>query len=100
MLYVAGASVHILSTVEENLRSWISVLPARIREDILINVSKLLIGNFGTVSYRSQHHTYNPLPVFIASSFEILYDVSFNSLNICNDLQWNKGPFTNYIERF
>ena len=89
-LYVAGASVHILSTVEENLRSWISVLPARIREDILINVSKLLIGNFGTVSYRSQHHTYNPLPVFIASSFEILYDVSFNSLNICNDLQWNK----------
>ena len=89
-LSVAGASVHILSTVEENLRSWISVLPARIREDILINVSKLLIGNFGTVSYRSQHHTYNPLPVFIASSFEILYDVSFNSLNICNDLQWNK----------
>ena len=90
LICVSGASVHILSTVEENLRSWISVLPARIREDILINVSKLLIGNFGTVSYRSQHHTYNPLPVFIASSFEILYDVSFNSLNICNDLQWNK----------
>ena len=81
------------------MRSWISVLPARIREDILINVSKLLIGNFGTVSYRSQHHTYNPLPVFIASSFEILYDVSFNSLNICNDLQWNKGPFTNYVDK-
>ena len=66
------------------------MLPSGIREDILQNVSKLLIGNLGTVGYRSQHHTYNPLPVLIASSFEILYDVNFKALNIVNELQWNK----------
>lgn len=84
------AAVYILSTVEEDLKGWISVLPCCVREDILSNVSKLLIGNLGSVGYRSQHHTYNPLPVLIASSFEILYDVNFHSLTLVNELQWNK----------
>ena len=72
------------------MRSWISVLPASIREEILQNTAKLLIGNLGTIGYRSQHYTYNPLPVLISSSFEVLYDVNFQSLEIFNELQWNK----------
>ena len=84
------AAVYILSTVEDDLKYWTSVLPVRVKEDILSTVCKLLIGNLGTIGYRSQHHTYNPLPVLIASSFEVLYDVTFQSLEIFNELQWNK----------
>ena len=85
----AAASVRILSTVEENLRFWVQCSPAAIREEILINTAKLLISNLGSVGYRSQHHTYNPLPVLIASCFEILFDVNFKNLIIFNELQWN-----------
>ena len=85
------AAVYILSTVEEDLKSWISVLPSSVREEIVQNTCKLLIGNLGTIGYRtSQHHTYNPLPVLIASSFEVLFDVNFQSLEFFNELQWNK----------
>ena len=84
------ASVYIQNSLEEELRIWIQSVPARIREEILQNTAKLLISHLGTVGYRSQHHTYNPLPVLIASCFEILYDVNFKTIEVFNELQWSK----------
>ena len=84
------ASVYIQSSLEEELRLWIQFVPARVKEEILQNTAKLLISNLGTVGYRSQLHSYNPLPVLIASCFEILYDTSFKTVELFNELQWSK----------
>ena len=79
-----------MNTVEECIRDWLLCLPASVKEEILLNTSKSLISNFGSVGYRSQHHTYNPLPVLIASCYEVLYDVNFKNLTVFNELHWNK----------
>ena len=86
------ASVYILSSVEEALGQWVRVLPSCVRQEIVGNVSKLLISHLGTgLGFRSQtHHAYNPLPVLIASSLEILYDGNFRELDIVRDLEWSK----------
>jgi len=55
-----------------------------------MNTSKMLVSDLGSVGYRSQHRPYNPLPVMIASCFEILFDAHFKTLEIFNELQWNK----------
>jgi hypothetical protein len=68
----------------------VSLLPVQIREELLKSSSKLLIGNLGTIGYRSQHHTYNPLPVLIASLYEILYQPTFQAVEVYNELQWNR----------
>ncbi len=42
----------------------------------------MLSGNLGSVGYRSQRHTYNPLPVLIATLFEILYEAAFAEVEV------------------
>lgn len=90
-------SVYILATVEEELRDWASILPVRLREEVLGITAKLLISNLGTLGYRSQHYTYNPLPVLIACLYEILYDPAFTRVDIYSELQWHKESRTKVL---
>ena len=81
--------VYILSIVEERLNVWSRSLPLRLREELLYATIHTLATTLGIGGIDTFNRT-NPLPVLIASTFESLFDSSFQRCTIPSMLQWNK----------
>ena len=81
--------VYILNIVEERLNVWSRSLPLRLREELLYATIHTLGTTLGIGGIDTFNRT-NPLPVLIASTFESLFDSSFQRCTIPSMLQWNK----------
>lgn len=79
-------SLYVPGNVEQDLRCWVSSLPAQLRQDIMDKAPAIIFNTVGKVTQISS----SLIPLLLSSMAEVLYTGGLRSIRLWMDLSWHR----------